>query len=113
MTAVSTPIYGKLADSLGRKPVFLFGIAVFVIGSALCGIAQNMVELILFRVIQGLGSGAIQPVAVTIIADLYTLEKESKDAWLKLWFLGSSFGHCTIVRWIHCSTFIMALDFLY
>ena len=45
MTAVSTPIYGKLADSLGRKPVFLFGIAVFVIGSALCGIAQNMVEL--------------------------------------------------------------------
>ena len=59
MTAVSTPIYGKLADSLGRKPVFLFGIAVFVIGSALCGIAQNMVELILFRVIQGLGSGAV------------------------------------------------------
>ncbi len=88
MTAVSTPIYGKLADSLGRKPVFLFGTAVFVIGSALCGIAQNMVELILFRVIQGLGSGAVQPVAVTIIADLYTLEKRAKMLGLNSGFWG-------------------------
>lgn len=88
MTAVSTPIYGKLADSVGRKPVFLFGIAVFVIGSALCGIAQNMVELILFRVIQGLGSGAVQPVAVTIIADLYTLEKRAKMLGLNSGFWG-------------------------
>lgn len=88
MTAVSTPIYGKLADSIGRKPVFLFGIAVFVVGSALCGIAQNMVELILFRVIQGLGSGAVQPVAVTIIADLYTLEKRAKMLRLNSGFWG-------------------------
>lgn len=88
MTAVSTPIYGKLADSIGRKPVFLFGIAVFVIGSALCGIAQNMVELILFRVIQGLGSGAVQPVAVTIIADLYTIEKRAKMLGLNSGFWG-------------------------
>lgn len=88
MTAVSTPIYGKLADSIGRKPVFLLGIAVFVVGSALCGIAQNMVELILFRVIQGLGSGAVQPVAVTIIADLYTLEKRAKMLGLNSGFWG-------------------------
>lgn len=88
MTAVSTPIYGKLADSIGRKTVFLFGIAVFVVGSALCGIAQNMVELILFRVIQGLGSGAVQPVAVTIIADLYTLEKRAKMLGLNSGFWG-------------------------
>lgn len=88
MTAVSTPIYGKLADSIGRKPVFLFGIVVFVVGSALCGIAQNMVELILFRVIQGLGSGAVQPVAVTIIADLYTLEKRAKMLGLNSGFWG-------------------------
>ena len=88
MTAVSTPIYGKLADSIGRKHVFLFGIAVFVVGSALCGIAQNMVELILFRVIQGLGSGAVQPVAVTIIADLYTLEKRAKMLGLNSGFWG-------------------------
>ena len=88
MTAVSTPLYGKLADSIGRKPVFLFGIALFVIGSSLCGLAQNMVELILFRVIQGLGSGAVQPVAITIIADLYTLQKRAKMLGLNSGFWG-------------------------
>lgn len=88
MTAVSTPLYGKLADSIGRKPVFLFGIALFVIGSSLCGLAQNMVELILFRVIQGLGSGAAQPVAITIIADLYTLQKRAKMLGLSSGFWG-------------------------
>lgn len=88
MTAVSTPLYGKLADSIGRKPVFLFGIAIFVIGSSLCGLSQNMVELIIFRVIQGLGSGAIQPVAITIIADLYKLEKRAKMLGLNAGFYG-------------------------
>lgn len=88
MTAVSTPLYGKLADSIGRKPVFLFGIALFVIGSSLCGLAQNMIELILFRVIQGLGSGAVQPVAYTIIADLYTSQKRAKMLGLNSGFWG-------------------------
>ncbi|MBI0021684.1 MDR family MFS transporter [Lactobacillus sp. W8172] len=88
MTAVSTPLYGKLADSIGRKPIFLFGIALFVIGSALCGQAHNMIELILFRVIQGLGSGAVQPVAMTIIADMYTLEKRTKMLGLNSGFWG-------------------------
>lgn len=88
MTAVSTPLYGKLADSIGRKPVFLFGIALFVIGSSLCGLAQNMMELIIFRVIQGLGSGAVQPVAVTIIADLYKLQKRAKMLGLNSGFWG-------------------------
>lgn len=88
MTAVSTPLYGKLADSIGRKPVFLFGIALFVIGSSLCGLAQNMIELIFFRVIQGLGSGAVQPVAITIIADLYTLQKRAKMLGLNSGFWG-------------------------
>ncbi|RVU72438.1 MULTISPECIES: MDR family MFS transporter [Lactobacillus] len=88
MTAVSTPLYGKLADSIGRKPVFLFGIALFVVGSSLCGISQNMYELIIFRVIQGLGSGAVQPVAITIIADLYQLEKRAKMLGLNSGFWG-------------------------
>lgn len=88
MTAVSTPIYGKLADSLGRKPVFLFGIVLFVLGSALCGLAQNMEELIVFRIIQGLGSGAVQPVAITILADLYQLEKRAKMLGLNSGFWG-------------------------
>lgn len=88
MTAVSTPLYGKLADRIGRKPVFLLGIALFIVGSSLCGIAQNMMELIFFRIIQGLGSGAIQPVAITIIADLYTLEKRAKMLGLNSGFWG-------------------------
>ncbi len=88
MTAVSTPLYGKLADSIGRKPVFLFGIALFVIGSSLCGLAQNMVSLILFRVIQGLGSGAVQPVAITIYADLYYVQKRAKMLGLNSGFWG-------------------------
>lgn len=88
MTAVSTPLYGKLADSIGRKPVFLFGIALFVIGSSLCGLAQNMIELIVFRAIQGLGSGAVQPVAITLIADLYTLQKRAKLLGLNSGFWG-------------------------
>ena len=88
MTAVSTPLYGKLADSIGRKPVFLFGIALFVIGSSLCGLGQNMIELIVFRAIQGLGSGAVQPVAITLIADLYTLQKRAKLLGLNSGFWG-------------------------
>jgi multidrug transporter len=60
----------------------------FVIGSSLCGLAQNMVELILFRVIQGLGSGAVQPVAITIIADLYVLQKRAKMLGLNSGFWG-------------------------
>lgn len=109
MTAVSTPLYGKLADSIGRKPVFLFGIALFVIGSSLCGLAQNMIELILFRVIQGLGSGAVQPVAITIIADLYTLQKRAK----MLGLLGSGLSYCSAFRWFYCATPVLALGLLY
>lgn len=78
MTAVSTPIYGKLADSVGRKPVFLFGIGLFVIGSALCGFSHSMVELITFRVLQGLGWGAIQTAGVTVLADMYDIDKRAK-----------------------------------
>ncbi|EGC80467.1 MDR family MFS transporter [Lactobacillus iners] len=88
MTAVTTPIYGKLADSFGRKPVFLFGILIFVIGSSLCGLAQNMFQLIIFRTIQGLGSGAIQPVAITMLADLYPIDKRSKILGLNCGFWG-------------------------
>ena len=88
MTAVSTPLYGKLADSIGRKPVFFFFFALFVTGSSLFGLAENMIELLLFRVIQGLGSGAVQPVAITIIADLYTLQKRAKMLGLNSGFWG-------------------------
>ncbi|SDM71065.1 drug resistance transporter, EmrB/QacA subfamily [Fictibacillus solisalsi] len=79
-TAVSAPIYGKLADLFGRKKVMLTGIVIFLAGSALCGLAQSMGQLILFRAIQGLGAGAVMPVTMTIIGDLYTETKDRAKA---------------------------------
>jgi EmrB/QacA subfamily drug resistance transporter len=76
--AVSVPIYGKLADLFGRKPIILLGISLFLLGSILCGFAWSMLALIIFRAIQGLGAGAIQPITVTIAGDLYTLEERGR-----------------------------------
>lgn len=78
MQALSILIYGKLADLYGRKPVFLFGITVFLIGSLLCGLASSMLMLILFRFIQGLGAGAVTPIANTLVGDLYSIEERGK-----------------------------------
>ncbi|MFL5302121.1 MAG: MFS transporter, partial [Anaeromyxobacteraceae bacterium] len=68
---VTVPIYGKLADLHGRKPVMLFGTALFVAASVACGLAPSMYWLVAFRVAQGLGAGAMQPVALTIVGDLF------------------------------------------
>ena len=70
--AVSIPIYGRLADMWGRKTVFFIGTGLFLTGSVLCGMAHGITGLILFRAIQGLGAGAVQPVAATILGDIYT-----------------------------------------
>jgi EmrB/QacA subfamily drug resistance transporter len=70
--AVSIPVYGRLADLYGRKRIFFFGAGVFLAGTTLCGFAGSMPALILFRAVQGLGGGAIQPIAVTILGDIYT-----------------------------------------
>ncbi len=75
--AMMTPIYGKLADKIGRKPIYLIGISIFIVGSALSGLSQNMIQLIIFRAIQGIGAGAIVPVSLTIIADIYPVEKRA------------------------------------
>jgi MFS family permease len=69
---------GKLADALGRRPVFVAGVGVFLVGSALCGASRSIQQLIAFRVVQGLGAGAIQPIAMTITADLYTLRERAR-----------------------------------
>lgn len=76
--AVTIPIYGKLADLYGRKPVFTFGIIVFLIGSVLCGYAKTMNMLIVFRLIQGLGAGAVQPIATTIIGDIFSVSERAR-----------------------------------
>ncbi len=76
--AVSVPVYGKLADLFGRKPIMLFGIGLFLFGSVLCGFAWSMPALIAFRAVQGLGAGAVQPMSVTIAGDIYTLAERAK-----------------------------------
>ena len=75
---VTVPLYGKLSDSLGRKPLMLFGIAVFLAGSVLCGAAWSMAPLIVARAIQGIGAGAIFPMTMTIVGDLYSVEERAK-----------------------------------
>lgn len=76
--AVSVPIYAKLSDVVGRKPIILIGIGLFLLGSILCGVAWSMPALIAFRVLQGLGAGAVQPMAITIAGDIYTLTERAK-----------------------------------
>lgn len=73
-----TVIFGKLADLYGRKPIILAGIAIFLVGSILAGFAWSMPAMIVFRLIQGVGAGAIQPVTLTIVADLYPARERGK-----------------------------------
>ncbi|WP_226037352.1 MDR family MFS transporter [Aquibacillus saliphilus] len=78
MQAVTTLIYGKLADLFGRKPIFLIGVVIFLIGSILCGLATTMSMLVVFRIIQGIGAGAIHPIVTTIVGDMYTTQERAK-----------------------------------
>ncbi|BBI35375.1 MDR family MFS transporter [Cohnella abietis] len=109
-TCVTTPIFGKLADLYGRKSIFTVGLALFLIGSILCGAAQSMPELIWFRAIQGIGAGALTPVTFTIIGDLYTGEQRGKVQGIlaSVWsiagligpFVGGYFVDTISWRWI-------------
>lgn len=77
-STVTVPLYGKLADRHGRKPVLLLGIALFLAGSLTSGLAQSIEQLIAFRALQGLGAGAVQPIVLTVIGDLYTPAERGK-----------------------------------
>jgi len=92
--AASIPIYGKLADLYGRKPVLLAGVTIFLAGSALCGISWNMAALIAFRGLQGVGAGAILPIAMTVVGDLYTVTERARiQGWLSaVWGVSAVIG---------------------
>ncbi len=91
--AVSIPIYGRLSDLFGRKRVFFAGAGIFLLGSTLCGFAQGMFALIAFRALQGMGAGAIQPVAYAIVGDIYTPAERARVQG----YLSSVFGIAAIV----------------
>lgn len=91
--AIATPIYGKLADQLGRKPMFMVGITIFIIGSVMSGLSHSMIVLIIWRAVQGIGAGSIMPISNTIIADIYPLEKRAQVMGLN----GAAWGIASIV----------------
>src|ERR687886_872524 len=79
LTSTTTvPLYGKLADTFGRKPMFVVGTGLFVVGSLLCGLASSMEQLIAFRALQGLGAGGILPITITIAGDLFQGEDRAR-----------------------------------
>jgi EmrB/QacA subfamily drug resistance transporter len=92
--AVSVPVYAKLSDTVGRKPIIMIGIALFLLGSILCGFAWSMPALIAFRALQGLGAGAVQPMSITIAGDIYTVAERAKtQAYLaSVWAVASVVG---------------------
>ncbi len=90
----TTVVFGKLADLIGRKTVITIGIGIFLVGSALCGFAWSMPSLIVFRLVQGVGAGAVLPVAMTIVGDLYTAHERAKiQGWLaSVWAISAVIG---------------------
>ncbi|WP_296650043.1 MDR family MFS transporter [Paraburkholderia sp.] len=89
-----TVVFGKLADLYGRKPVVLAGIAIFLLGSVLAGYAGSMTAMIVFRLIQGIGAGAIQPITVTIVGDLFPVHERGKvQGWIaSVWAISAVLG---------------------
>jgi EmrB/QacA subfamily drug resistance transporter len=92
-STISGPIYGKLSDLFGRRPIILWAVGVFLVSSLLAGLSQEMWQFILFRGLQGLGGGAVFPVALAVVADLYTPAERGKY----MGFFGAVFGLSSLV----------------
>ncbi|GAA3156794.1 MDR family MFS transporter [Blastococcus jejuensis] len=93
-STISTPLYGKLSDIYGRRPFYLFAIAIFVVGSALCGIATSMYELAIWRAVQGIGAGGLMSLALAIIGDLVPPRERAKyqGYFMAVWGTSSVLG---------------------
>ncbi|MBS4209470.1 MDR family MFS transporter [Bacillus sp. FJAT-50079] len=94
---ISTPIFGKMADLYGRKSMFTIGTIVFLVGSVLCGFSQTMEQLVIFRLIQGIGAGALATIPFTIIGDVFEFETRAKmQGWMSsVWGIAGIFGPLT------------------
>src|SRR5690349_4145167 len=93
-STVTVPVWGKLSDIFGRRRLFQIGVAIFLVGSAACGFAQTMTQLLVWRAVQGIGAGALVPLAMTIIGDIFTLEERAKMQGLfsGVWGVSRVFG---------------------
>src|SRR5258705_7495252 len=91
---ISGPLYGKLSDLFGRRPIFLFGVGVFMVGSLLAGLSQEMWQLVAARGVQGLGAGALFPIALAVIADLFAPSERGRYQGL----FGAAFGLSVLIR---------------
>src|SRR3989442_3672699 len=92
--SVTMPLWGRFSDLCGRRSIYLAGLATFLAGSALSGAAQDMAQLVVFRMVQGAGAGALMTLGYTIIAELFGLERRARMQGdnSSIWGLGTSLG---------------------